>query len=396
MNTIDIVENYIEYIIELRRFFHQIPEAGFHEIKTTEKIIEELEKYSISYNRCSKTGVIAQIDGTPNKKTLGLRADIDALPIIEENDCDYKSLHPEMMHACGHDCHIAMLLATARILKENQHLLNGNVRLIFQPAEEGSELGQGASYMIKEGALENVNSMFGMHVMPEIEAGKIAVMPGPIMASTDEFEIVVTGSSGHGATPQYCVDSVVVASAIVMNLQTVVSRQISPLETAVISIGTINGGSRWNVIAGEVKLTGTVRTFSHKLGQEIPGIIKRMIDSTAQSYNASIKFTYKNNVKATINDEHCIKIVKESIQKLYGTEALTTVEKQMGGEDFSEYANLVPSAFCFLGVGNTQKNTYYPLHNSKFTVDEDALPIGVATFVQYAVDYFNNKHKMSI
>ena len=285
------------------------------------------------------------------------------------------------MHACGHDGHIASLLGAAKILNEIKDEIQGTVKLFFQPAEETA---WGAKKMIEEGALEGVDGVFGIHLWADIELGKISVEAGPRMASTDLFRIKVTGKGGHGSLPHQGVDAVVVGSAIVMNLQSIVSREISPLETAVVSVGQIKSGSRFNVIAPEAFMDGTTRAFSAEVRGKFHGMIDRIAKNTAEAYRATAVTEYEYLVPVTINDERCSAIAEEAVRETFGEEALTTFPKITGSEDFSYFSNEREGVLCFVGTGT---ENYYPHHHPKFAVDERALPISASMYAAYAVNY---------
>ncbi|MGL5346362.1 MAG: M20 family metallopeptidase [Peptostreptococcaceae bacterium] len=388
MNIKDITSKYKDYIIEMRREFHANPEASMQEVRTCKRIKEELDKIGVSYVSAANTGVIATIKGKNPGKTVALRADIDALAVCELNEVEYKSKNEGLMHACGHDGHTAMLLGAANVLNEIKDNINGTVKLLFQPGEEA---GVGARAMIADGAMEGVDSAFGIHLWADLELGKIAVEEGPRMASADILKITVKGKGGHGSMPNQGIDAVLVSSAIVMNLQSIVSREISPLESVVVSIGAINAGTRFNVIAEDAVLDGTVRCFNPKLREELPNIIERIVKNTASTYRAEASVEYNKVIPITINDKECTKLAKGSVDKLVGEGALASIPKVTGSEDMSEYLNLAPGAIAFVGAGNIDKGIAYPHHHGKFNIDEDALELGTNLYVQYALDFLDIK-----
>lgn len=387
MTVKSLVKNYGDYIIGLRRDFHAFPEASFKEFKTSSKIKEELDKMNIPYIECATTGVVATIKGNNQGKTLALRADIDALSVEELNDVDYKSQVPGMMHACGHDGHAAMLLGAARVLNELKNEINGTIKLFFQPAEE---VGGGANAMIADGAMINVDSVFGIHLWTDIDTGKISIEEGPRMGGADWFTINVTGKGGHGSTPQDCVDAIVVSSAIVMNLQTIVSRETHPNDPLVLTVGMLNSGSRFNVIAEKAYMEGTTRTFNPALRKQLPSIMERVITNTADTYRAKASLDYKFITAPVINDPKCSAIGQISVEKLLGKDALVKFEKITGGEDISHFMELVPGALAFVGCRNEEKGACYAHHHGNFEIDEDALLIGTSLYAQYAIDFLNN------
>lgn len=387
MSIIEISNKYKQNVIDLRREFHKYPEASSYEYKTIDRIGRELDKLGVSYKKVAGTGIIAEIKGNNpgTGKTIALRADIDALSVKELTDCEYKSQNEGFMHACGHDCHISMLLGAAIILSEVKNELNGTIRLLFQPAEE---IAAGAKKMIEAGALDGVDGVFGIHVWSDIEQGFVCIQEGPLMASADLFTINVRGKGGHGSAPHQGVDAVVASSAIVMNLQSIVSRELSPLEPAVVSIGSLNVGSRFNVIASEGILNGTTRSFNQNVRSKFPEIIKRIAQDTASAYRATAEVTYTFATPVVINDANCSKIAEKSLDKI-GAKSIV-IEKITGGEDFAEYLNRVPGIIALVGVRNEAKGACYPQHHPMYTVDEDALEIGAALYAQYAVDFLNS------
>ncbi len=374
-------EKYKDYMVEMRRYFHENPEPSTEEYNTSAKIKEELDKMGISYVSAAGTGVIGTIQGGKPGKTVALRADMDALQVKECTGLPFASKKEGLMHACGHDGHIASLLGAAKILNEIKDEIQGTVKLFFQPAEETA---WGAKKMIEEGALEGVDGVFGIHIWADIELGKISVEAGPRMASTDLFRIKVTGKGGHGSLPHQGVDAVVAGSAIVMNLQSIVSREVSPLETAVVSVGQIKSGSRFNVIAPEAFMDGTTRAFSAEVRGKFHGMIDRIAKNTAAAYRAEAVTEYEYLVPVTINDERCSKIAEEAVRETFGEEALTTFPKITGSEDFSYFSNEREGVLCFVGTGT---ENYYPHHHPKFSVDERALPVAASMYAAYAVNY---------
>jgi len=340
----------------------------------------------IKCKKAAGTGVVGIVEGKGPGKTIALRADIDALDLQETNEVPYKSQNPGFMHGCGHDGHAAGLLTAAKILKEKAHEFDGRVKLLFQPGEETAK---GALRLIEEGELEGVDGIFGMHLWNDAPLGKVSVEAGPRMASAGIFNINVTGKGGHGSMPHQGVDAVVVGSAIVTNLQSLVSREISPLDPAVVTIGIFNAGSRFNVLAGEAYLEGTTRCFSMEVNDTFESQIKRVVEKTAESYRAEAVLDYKELVLPTINDPAMSAVGEKAVEKIAGAEALISYEKTTGGEDFSFYLKEAPGAFAFVGTKNEEKIPLYPHHHPKFDIDEDALEIAAALYAQYAVDFLN-------
>ena len=386
MNVKDLAVKYHDYAVQMRREFHMNPEPSMKEFNTQKRVMEELEKMGLEPVKSGGTGVVATIKGKGEGKTIALRADMDALEVEETNDTEYKSKIEGMMHACGHDGHMASLLTAARILVDMKDEINGNVRLLFQPAEE---IAQGALAMIEDGALDGVDGAFGIHIWNDCEVGKVSVEAGPRMASAGMFKIFITGKGGHGSMPNQGVDAAVVAADIIMSLQTIVSRELSPLDAAVVSVGVVKAGSRFNVIAGEAYLEGTTRCFSMEVNDGFEEQIKRIAENTAKSYRAEAKVEYTQLVIPTINDPMMSEIGEGAVRKIADEDAIVKFEKTTSGEDFGFFAEYCPTAFAFVGSQNEEKIPYFPHHHPKFDIDEDALEISASLYAQYAIDFLN-------
>lgn len=386
MTVKELAKQYKQYAIDLRREFHMNPEPSMQEFRTSSRVIEELEKMGIECERVAETGVVGTIIGGSSGKTIALRADMDALEVNEKNDHKYASKVDGMMHACGHDAHTSSLLTAAKILNDIKSDLCGTVKLFFQP---GEEIALGAKQMIKEGVMEGIDGIFGLHVWNDAEAGKVSVEAGPRMASAGIFKIGISGKGGHGSMPHQGVDAVVVGSAIVMNLQTLVSREINPLDPAVVSVGMFNAGTKFNVMAGEAHLEGTTRCFSMEVNDAFEEMIRRVAENTANSYRATAKLDYKQLVIPTINDPEMSSIAEGAVEKISGKDALITYEKTTGGEDFSYFMENTPGAFAFVGCKNEKQEEYFPHHHPKFDIDENALETASALYAQFAVDFLN-------
>ncbi|MBF4694184.1 amidohydrolase [Fusibacter ferrireducens] len=386
MTVRERAQGYKDYAIAIRREFHMNPEPSMKEYRTSDRIMEELIAAGIECRKVAGTGVIGIIKGNGEGKTIALRADIDALDLQETNEVAYKSKNAGFMHGCGHDGHAAGLLTAAKILKEMSDTFKGQVKLIFQPGEETAK---GAKKLIEEGELKDVDGIFGIHLWNDAPVGKISIEAGPRMASAGIFKIYVTGKGGHGSMPHQGVDAVVVGSAIVTNLQSLVSREISPLDPAVLSIGIFNAGTRFNVLAGEAYLEGTTRCFSMEVNDAFEGMMRRVIDNTAATYRATAVLDYEQLVVPTINTPEMSAIGEKAVEALMGREALVTYEKTTGGEDFSYYLKEVPGAFAFVGTKNADKIPNFPHHHPKFDIDEDALEVAAGLYAQYAITYLN-------
>lgn len=382
-------------IIRQRRHFHKYPELSMEEVRTTSDIAEELDELGIPYTRPLKTGLVATVrgtapdayraDGTPRRRLL-LRADIDALPVTERTDAEFASVHEGLMHACGHDCHIAMMLGAVQILQRMTDELHGEVRVVFQPSEEN---GSGARLMCGEGHVcDGVDGAFAMHIWSEIDAGKVSCEPGPRMANTDWFRVDVHGTSCHGAMPQRGADAVMVAAEIVNALQTIVSRELSPYEPAVVTVGELHGGTARNVIAGEAYLSGTVRTYSDTAHDLMPGLIERIAVHTARAHGAEAELSDYTIANYKVENEpaasaRCL----HAVHKVLGTEAEGRYRGTLSGEDFSEYLRRVPGVLAFVGCRNPQIGATFAQHSCYYTVDESVLVKGSMLAAQYAVDF---------
>jgi len=386
MTVRDSAEQCKEQIISWRREIHAHPEIAWKESHTGDMVARELENLGIEVKRIAQTGVLGILKGARAGKTVALRADMDALAITEATDLPYKSKNPGIMHACGHDGHTAMLLGAAKILSQRKDQLGGTIKFIFQPAEE---IGLGALQLIDAGVMEGVDALLGIHLWPDLASGKVSLVAGPRMASADKIRITVKGKSGHGSMPHQGIDAILAASAIIMNLQSVSSREVAPLEPVVITIGKIVGGTSWNITCDDVVLEGTTRCFSREVRDNLPAMITRIIQNTAVSFRAQAELEYIPIVAPLINDARIAQLAAAALHNLYGEDIVGEIDKVMGGEDFSFLCEKTPGAMVFLGNGNRDKQTDYPLHNDKFNIDEDVLPIGAALHAQFALDFLS-------
>ena len=384
INIKEEVKEIKQSIVSNRRDFHMHPELGFKEIRTSKIIAQKLSSYGLDVQTgVGKTGVVATLTGNTDGKTIALRADMDALPIQETGDLPFKSVHDGVMHACGHDGHMSMLLGAAKILSSKKDKINGTVKFIFQPAEEG--LG-GARYMIEDGVREEVDEIYGAHLWNYQQYGTIGVKPGPIMAAADLFDIVIEGKGGHGATPHGTVDAIIVASQIIQSLQTIVSRNTNPLESTVVTVGKINGGYNFNVIADQVSMQGTTRAYTEKNRQLIKTRMSELLDGIGNAFNAKIKLNYKDGYPPVINNEECAAKLLSAATKVVGDGAGNPY-LSMGGEDFSYFVNEKPGCFFFIGSAPKDRELLStPHHCSHFDIDEEALLIGTNTFIQLIED----------
>lgn len=380
--------NIKDWLIKIRREFHMCPELGMEEFKTSGKICDLLDEMGIEYQRgIANTGVVGIIKGKNKGKTVALRADMDGLPILEKNDLEYKSKVNGKMHACGHDAHMTILLGTAKILNEMKDELKGNIKLIFQPAEE--TVG-GARPMIEEGVMENpkVDGVFGLHVAPEIPVGKIGIKYGKMNASSDTLNIKIYGESTHGAYPHSGIDSIMIASQVINALQTIVSRNVSPLDSAVISLGTIKGGTQHNIIANSVQMTGTLRTLSPKTRKMALSRIKDIVENIPKSLGGRGEFIREEGYAALINHDHMVDLVKDTGESLLGEDNIIEInEPSLGVEDFAYFLNEVEGAYYRLGCRNEDKGIIHDGHHDRFNIDEDCLLIGVAMQVSNVIKF---------
>lgn len=381
------IQAYSEELTALRRKLHSEPELSWEEEKTTAFVCDFLENLGIPYRRTEPTGVIAEIVGGKPGKTVALRGDMDALSVEELNkDLPYASKEPGKMHACGHDAHTSMLLIAAKALNDRKADLPGKVRLLFQPAEEVAE---GAKAMMKQGALKGVDNVFGIHIWSQIPTHKVYCSPGPSFASADLFRVSFKGRGGHGAMPHNCIDAAIVASSFVMNVQTIVSRTIDAKSPAVVTIGKMVVGTRFNVIAENAVIEGTVRCFHPETRDHIEKQLHHYAEHVASLYGATAKVEYMGGTKAVINDEYSAKLVQKVTSEAFGEDAVYHGEPTMGGEDFSFYLDEVPGSFALVGSGNPKKDTEWAHHHGKFNIDEDALATGAELYAQYAWAYLH-------
>ena len=374
-------------VVELRRHIHQHPEVAFEEYETAKFVEKYLKRLKIPTKRLVKTGVVGLIDSGKPGPTIMLRADMDALPVTEENTHPYVSLKPGTMHACGHDSHVAVLLCAAKVLKQTG-LPSGRAKLCFQPGEEGAD---GGGAMVKAGVLKNpdVDFAFAMHVWGPLEAGKMAALDGPCMAAVDEFTIDVIGVGGHAAYPHKSVDPVVAAAAIVGNLHTVVSREVNPLLPAVLTVASVNAGTAFNIIPPKAVMKGTVRTFHKDVRNLVERRLKAVSRNTARALGCKVEIDFRRMLGATVNDKVKAEFVRGIAKQIVGARKVVDAEPSMGGEDFSRYAEQVPSVFVYVGAKNPAKGIVYPHHHPKFDIDEDVLPSGIELYVRVATEYLS-------
>lgn len=376
-----------EYTVGLRRDFHMHPELGFQEVRTAGIVARELKSLGLEVTTgVAETGVVAMLEGAQPGPVVLLRFDMDALPIQEETGAEYASQNPGVMHACGHDGHTAVGLTAARLLYAHRHELHGSVKLVFQPAEEG--LG-GAARMIHEGVLDNPrpDAALALHVWNDKPLGWIGVTPGPVMAAAETFKIVVTGKGGHGAAPHLAVDPVLAASQIVVALQSIVSRNVPPLETAVVTVAAIHGGQAFNVIPPMVEMKGTIRSFNPEVRARVLERFEQIVQGTAQAFGCQAQIENSFLTPAVVNDPQITSRVQSLVGKVLPEATLDTNERTMGSEDMAYILQGVPGCFIFIGSANAEKHLDAPHHHPRFDFDERALPRAAALIAAAAADY---------
>jgi amidohydrolase len=381
-----------EYTRAMRRDFHTHPELGFHEVRTAGVVARELTSLGLEVSTgVGGTGVVALIESSKPGPVVMVRADMDALPILEETGAAYASVNPGVMHACGHDAHTAVLLTTARLLLAHKNELNGSVKLVFQPAEEGMG---GAEKMIADGVLENprVDTALALHVWNEMPVGWIGIASGPAMAGAEIFKIVVRGKGGHGAVPQLAVDPIYAAAQIVSSLQSIVSRNVSPLKTAVVSVCTIHGGETFNVIPPRVELTGTIRTFEPQVRTRVLERFEQVVRQVAGGLGCEVDIDVQRLTPATINDAAVAQKVLDSARRLLPHAEITAGNYiTMGSEDFAFFMEKVPGCFFFIGSANAEKGLDAAHHHPRFDIDESCLPSAAALMTSAVMDHLSRK-----
>ncbi|TMU84276.1 amidohydrolase [Bacillus sp. BHET2] len=398
MEVKQLVQSVENEVIELRRHFHQHPEVSGEEVKTSNMIQQTLSEAGIPYKTgYAQTGVLGIIQGEKPGGTVALRADIDALPIQEENDLPYKSTIANKMHACGHDAHTSMLLGTGKVLNQLKSQIAGTILLVFQPAEENAPVG-GSQQMMDDGVFEEFTPdvIFGQHVWPDLPVGEIGILHHEIMGASDRFKIKVKGSGGHASMPHQSNDAIIIANNLITQLQTIVSRNTDPIDSAVLTIGKIEGGYRYNVIADEVTLEGTIRTFKPEVKEMVKGRFYSIVEGVGKSFDAHMEIDYLDGYPATVNSPQWADEVKLAAQKVLGEHATPVVSPSLGGEDFSRFLQKYPGAFYWLGTSVKDTEPQYPLHDPRFKLDERALNKGVQVMVQLTIDTLNKlEHKES-
>lgn len=380
-------------LIDIRRTLHQHPETGMEEFETSKYIQNYLKNLNIPFNVVATTGVCAIIKGEKlgeNNKTIALRADIDGLPMQDKKSCPYSSKVNGRMHACGHDAHMTILLGVAKLLNENKKEFNGNVKLIFEPAEE--TVG-GARFMIKEGVLSNpeVDVICGLHVEETLECGKIMVKNDTVNAASNPFTIKIKGSGGHGAYPDTSVDPIVMASHVVIALQTIVSREIKPVNPAVVTVGSIHGGTAQNIIPEEVTISGIIRTMTKEDREHATKRLKEIVDGICLTFRGSAEIEIEESYPCLYNNNDMVEKLKKAASRVVGEENIESQKNpKLGVESFAYFANEKPSVFYFLGSRNEERGITHPAHSSMFDIDEECLPIGVSIQCETVLEYLTS------
>ncbi|MES2892674.1 MAG: M20 family metallopeptidase [Bacteroidota bacterium] len=373
-----LAKKYADEFIVIRRHLHAHPELSYQEFETSKFVQQKLSSYDIPFEIMATTGVIGLLKGrNPEKRVVALRADMDALPIIEENEVEYKSTVPGVMHACGHDVHTSCLLGAAKILSELKDEWEGTIKLIFQPGEEKNP--GGASLLIKEGVLENPapESIFGMHVHTTLDTGKLSFRGGMVMASADEIYISIKGKGGHAAAPQFTADTLLIASHLVVSLQQIISRNNSPFNPSVLTITSIQGGNTTNVIPSEVKMMGTFRAMNEEWRFKAHSLIKKMATELVNSMGAEIDIKIDVGYPFVLNNERLSMAAKETAMGYLGADNIEETELRMGAEDFAFYSHKIPGCFFRLGTRNEAKGITIGGHTPTFDVDENAIETGI-------------------
>lgn len=384
-----IEEKLIQDAIDFRRVLHQYPELSAEEVETSKRIQEKLKEYGIPFQTgFADTGILGIIKGEQEGKVIGIRADIDALPMEEISGVDFSSKNDGVMHACGHDAHTSMLIHAGKILNDNKKDLKGTILLIFQPAEELSPTG-GSQRMMDDGVFNEYEPemLLAQHVWPDLEVGKFGVMAGPIMGNSDKFKIIIKGSGGHASMPHSTTDALITANQVVNVLQTLVSRNANPMEPAVLTAGRFEAGTKHNVIAETAELEGTIRTQSDETKAMMKKRFFEVVENVVHSMGAECEIIFDDGYPATVNDERWASALRQSLVKLYGESAVPSLQPSLAGEDFSRFLQKYPGVYYWLGtsVGEGQK----PLHNPAFRLNEDAFKYGITGMVNMAVDTLN-------
>lgn len=394
MNIYETLESVFPEMIEWRRHLHRHPELSYQESETAAYVTRKLLAWGLEVRTFAGGGhgIVARLEGGSAGPTVALRADMDALPIQDEKTCEYASTVPGVMHACGHDAHTSTLLAVAKTLSRHRESLCGNVVFLFQPAEETTP--GGALGMIEDGALDGVDVVYGIHLWTPFEVGTAASKPGPMMAAPDEFVIEIKGKGGHGGLPHEAIDSVFIASQLVVNLQSIVSRSVDPTEPCVVSVGSIHSGTTFNIIAETAVLKGTVRTFHSGLREKVRERLETIVHQTCSMHGAAYTLDYRMGYPPVINHTAEVDRFFRAAPHTFGEEGTRLSPLIMAGEDFAYYLERIPGCFMFVGAGNRERGIVYPHHHPRFDIDEKAMLDAAKLFVNMTLDYMN-EHQAS-
>lgn len=366
-------------LVEWRRDFHRHPELAFEERRTSAVIRAVLEECGIEVRSCAGTGLRGVLEGASTGPTIALRADMDALAVAEENEVEYRSQNDGVMHACGHDGHMAILMGTAKLLSRHRADLPGRVVFLFQPGEEDPP--GGAKRMIEEGALDGVGRIFGLHLWQLLPSGVVGLRGGPLMAQADKFQVVIRGRGGHASQPHVTIDPVLVAAHVVVAAQSIASRFIDPQQPVVVSFTTVHGGRVHNIIPDSVTMTGTARVFGAGVQRVVKERLREVCEQTCRAFGATADFEYEDGYPPVVNDAAMADLVMRVAKRELGEKRVVTMEPVMGGEDFASYLQHVPGAFAFLGIGGP-----HPHHSARFNIDEAVLPLGVRLMTAIALE----------
>ncbi|MBS4177631.1 M20 metallopeptidase family protein [Lederbergia citrea] len=383
LQTINVDSALKDWAIEQRRHFHQYPELSGQEFNTGSYVRKALEEFGISIvEGFSEPNVIGYLQGTEGKKTIALRADMDALPMVEEGEKPFMSTVPGVFHGCGHDGHTAILLAVAKWMSSNRHEVKNNIKFIFQSSEEASP--SGAQQLVKEGVLEDVDAIYGIHLMQNLPLGKIGFATGPAMASSDDFNITIEGIGGHGGQPQATVDPIYISTHLIQAFQSIVSRNLHPLQAGVISFGGLQAGNSYNVIPSEAKLQGTIRAMTFEAAELMKERTAQLTESICASFGAKGHYEYIEGTPPLFNHPEACEYAKEVIENTFGADVFEPMDPSLGAEDYSYYLKEITGAF--INVGMQSEKSQYPHHHPKFDIDEDAMPAAIELMIQLALN----------
>ncbi len=390
VNLEHLVMSISSQVVNWRRYLHENPELSFQEIQTSKFVYETLESFgNFELSRPTKTSVMARLIGSKPGKVLALRADMDALPIQEETGLPFSSKNSGIMHACGHDGHTAMLLGAAKVLSTLKEQIRGEIRFLFQHAEE--LIPGGAQEMVKAGVTEGGDAVIGLHLASEIPLGLFAVTYGPAMAAADTFDVVIQGKGGHASRPQNTIDPVAIAVQLINGINQFISRKVDPAKRVVLSVTKIQGSEAHNIIPDSVTFGGSVRTFDPKIRKQIPKWIEQYVKGMTEANECSYQMKYVYGYSSVVNEKNITSLVEQTIIEEFGKEQCYNAEPLMGSEDFSAFSNVLPGCFVFLGAGSENKEENFPHHNPKFMIKEEALELGVMYYVKTALNFSNSE-----